>query len=453
MKRWVRRAVAVACVAATVLFVGTFVYNISSIGDWRSDEVDDAYHNNDGRYLTTTILDSEGVPHIVYTKSDSLGHAWTEDGRWLTSDYPIWHGIDDDKTCCAAIGTDDTVHVFASARYQSDSQGTDPTVLVHLTCADGEWNERNVQGLPEFCKYTTQTCAIDIQNEIHVLSVGISFTHNAEYEYNLHVVYWHFDGDEWNVSKVLSIPPEWNGDNEWARVTDMAVDQYGIVHALVYNWNAEPCNVAYISSAGGEWVFELLNLSCSGFPQIVLEDDSPLIGLFESDGGGISVVAKGDSGLEELVRVDTGTQYNNFGLELAIDCEGTLHMVHVYYDEELGREVRHTTCDAGSTVTSTIYDSISYGSRPSIAVDSDGHSHVSFVGGGYSDVIYTTDLPDDGAMTDAAVDAVMKTLLVSAALAAVALMALGVLWLRRFRSWHIARFNEEPEEREERRSE
>ncbi|MBN1677084.1 MAG: hypothetical protein JW880_00955, partial [Candidatus Thermoplasmatota archaeon] len=192
------------------------------------------------------------------------------------------------------------------------------------------------------------------------------------------------------------------------------------------------------------------NLSCSGFPQIVLEDDLPFIGLFESDSGDISIIAKGDSGWEELVRVGSGSQYNNFGLDLAIDSEGTLHMVHVYDDEELGNEVRHTTCVGGSAVTSKAHDSITYLSHPSIAVDSDGHSHISLVTGW--DAIYVTDTPDDGAVTDAALDAIMMALLLTAVLGVVALMALGALGLRRFRSWQTARFNEEPEGTETRRS-
>jgi multisubunit Na+/H+ antiporter MnhC subunit len=175
-----------------------------------------------------------------------------------------------------------------------------------------------------------------------------------------------------------------------------------------------------------------------------------LIGQFESDSGDISVFAKGDNGWEELVRLDSGSQYNDFGLDLAMGSGGTLHIIHVYDDEELGRELRLATCIDGSAVTSTAYDSISYGSRPSIAVDSDGHSHISVVADW--DVTYVTDTPDNGATTDSAVDAVMKALLVTAAIASVALMAFGVLGLRRFRSWQSARFNEDPEEREERRS-
>lgn len=430
--------IVVACAAMLVGFLGFFVYNIVTIEDWRIAEIDKGVEGNDGSILSVAMLDSTGSPHIAYTARDGIGHAWFDGREWATDVHSI-ELSDWGVSCCAAIGTDDTVHAFVSIA-NSYVNLTDFTRLIHLIHADGSWTEEKIQGLPEFERYTTRACALGPGDDIHVLSVGENFTLSADIEHDLHAVHWYFDGNDWNVTRALPISGEWHYfDSNRVWITDMAIDVEEGIHAVAHGMDAD--EAVYISRIDGEWDYEVLSVECFGLPRIALDGSKPVIAAKGSES--VVIVAKEGVEWKELAYIDDAPFYGTY--DIAVADDGTLHFACRIGDGHGTWFVQHRAFENGSVVTRTVHDSIEYDSVPSCEIDNEGRAHIGFAD--YSGTVtYATDAPDEDALSNAAVDAVSKALLVLGVLAAAALMVLGVLALRKLRRWWIDRFNEEPDE-------
>ena len=440
LRKWTKRAIAIAICVMLAGFLGFFVYNVATIEDWRIAEIARGMGANDGAFLNTAMLDSAASPHIVYTSRDGIGHAWLDDGKWVTDIHPIYlsdYGV----TCCAAMGADDAVHAFVSIASYSGANSTDCMSLFHLMHADGTWTECKIPGLPEFDRYKTSACAVGPNGDIHVLSVGENFSLYAEIEHDLHVVHWHFDGSDWNVSSVLPITGEWyHYDSNFLWIPDMAIDSEGGIHAVASAWHHDIDGVAYISFKNGEWAYEILNLERGSLPRIAMDGNTPVIAVREPEA--IVVLGKDEVEWNELARVEYEFRPR---FDIAVDDEDALHLVCSRDDGYGRRPLEHTAFKDETGVTRTVHDYVSYDCIPSCELDDEGRAHIGFVGSSNT-VSYATDVPDEDALSSAASDAVLKALLVLCVLAAVALMALGVLGLRRLRRWQTDRFNEEPDE-------
>ncbi|MCJ7607238.1 MAG: hypothetical protein MUO94_05285 [Thermoplasmata archaeon] len=435
MRSWVRRGIVVCSVAVVALFGGLFVYNTATMGSWTAEELGDGWHWCASRYFTESMVDSDGNPHVVYTSSEGIVHARDTGEGWQTTVVPVFNSVEATVTCCALMDDRDCIHVFISYTASADDVA-DSHELVHLTDAGGSWSVSNITGLSGIDYYYTLACAEGPQDELHLISVGATrSTAPGDLVQDLKLIHWQFDGTEWNVTPVLSLPGDWDG----AYFTDVEVDESGDLHAVGLTWGTYTLGgLMYASSDGDQWSMELLPWTPDGLPaRLALHGAAPYIGM-SVDGRVLIVTEQGDS-WTEFAGLQTG---NEWGSPLDIDFapDGTLHVLYGAFGDVPNLEAWHATVKDGVTTTERVHDSLYWKSFPSISVDDGGDVHMAF--SAYHTATYATD-GIDSLLVRAAGDAVQGTALIAGVCLAVvvvsAVTALGIIWLRR---GHLQRCNE-----------
>lgn len=435
MRIWTRRGVVASCAAVLVAFIVIFAFNVSSIGDWRAEDLGEGWRWCAARAFSEPLIDSEGNPHVIYTAYDGIVYAQKVGGEWSTRLIPLTISQFDGGTCCAAIDGQDNIHVFISQVSSSDPS-FDPKSLSYLTNAGGSWTESQVAGLPDVDYYYSMACAVGPQGDIHVLSSGVTrSTDPGESFENIRVVHWHSDGGVWDVSNVMTLPTEWYTGS---MISDMALDSAGGIHAIVYDYWRD-VGMGYISYDGSEWTLETTNWFPLSYPSMALEGDSPLIAI--NDGNDVVVLSKETGTWHELLRTEAAAYAD---LDIAVAGDGTVHIVHGYVREDnSGNGLRHAEFRDGAIESTDVSDRVSYLSLPAVTVDSDGKPHICYVTDGY-DVKYATPMVYNSALLSAAADAALKTILIcGSALVVAAIIVLAYRGCRRHGARRTKKFNED----------
>ncbi|NOZ69307.1 MAG: choice-of-anchor D domain-containing protein [Deferribacteres bacterium] len=297
--------------------------------------------------MRTLAVDSSGNPHIVYG-----GGGWIGDGVYYAYyDGDSWHieTVDDrgGGTLSIAIDSSDKAHI------SYDGSGG----LKHATNASGSWVIETVDieggGRPSI--------AIDSSDKIHISygSSPLKYATNAS--------------GSWVIETVEDV-------GAWSN--SIAADSSGNVH-ITYRYSTADSKdyiLKYATNASGSWVTEIIDsdgrvgehhsIAVDSSDKVHIAYDYYLYLKYATNASG--------SWVTEIVDSDGRVGESN---SIAVDSSDNVHISYGDYTSYPYYQLKYATNASGSWVTEIVDDSavLSIFSRTSIAVDSSDNVHISYV--------------------------------------------------------------------------
>jgi len=378
---------------------GLKYYRLQS-GTWSGSDIENPVREGEGIGGLSLVLDAQDHPHAIYKITEgTLNHASDTSGEWQKSVIGTFASLGGGNTL--ALGSNGEPHLL----YFNDS--TDALRLAKRN-AHGWSISDAIKGLEGF---PYPSMVVEADDKVHICYLD-----------DVELKYAYYAGATWKVTNLSGAFGYFSVNN-----LSMVLDAAGKVHIVGEGRYA----VAHVTDATGKWTIETIGNpdSYSGYAALAI-DKAGNIHISYGDHDSREVLyAKNASGAWIVEKVTTvNAEFFDGATSIAVDSGGKAHVAISSYNLPL----QYATNESGSWTVEEIGDCQSSGSRfialgstgdvhivcsglmyitgrkgawgsetispiaggeASIAVDNDGHVHISVQDAKLADMKYVTNAP------------------------------------------------------------
>ena len=318
---------------------------------------------------SSLALDSDNNPHVAYTVWDDqkglvLEYS-TEDSDSSWSKETIYDGNGADMELI--LDSEDIPHILYTHSFQNGGGGT-----VDLAIEEGgNWESTEVAGSSGHSGGYVQTF-VDSSDNIHLSYWNFTI---ANLSYSM------YDGNSWSTEYNIDVTDSPSGSQGGHMPGSIAVDDQGVVHMTYRNYQNGSLN--YATNNGGSWSTTTLSDSgTAGFgSSMAIDDDGDIhISYIDKANGGKAKYVYGDGGNFEIFSISsldglTNTYFQEYSTSLSLDSSGIPHVA--YY---IDGGVNYASLDEnGDWFSETFDDNIDLNDQLptlTIKVDSEDNVHI-----------------------------------------------------------------------------